>query len=606
MIFRLSISGLVLLANILFLVPSFGVQAEASVQADSIELDTIQVVTASRTGEDIDHAMASVSVISAADIQRSVAQDLLDLLRLEAGVDVVRSGGAGGQTSLFMRGSNSNHTLVLIDGIRVASANTGAYAWEQLPLNQVERIEIVRGPRASLFGSDAIGGVIQIFTRHTDAPYFRATVGSFSTVEIETGTGFELGTARISFSAAYRDSGGFSAQNEGGFSYHPDNDGFESKNLGISAYGDIQNGSWQFRILALDNKVEFDQGVSEAGQLFASLGLDGELRDGWAYKLHAGIADEQLDTDFGFFTTGFKSSRVDAGWENRLQFNRGILAFGLDYYDESGEAADSYDENRHNSALFVMWDQTAGATRVQISTRLDNNSVFGSELTYQAALRFTAGQRGEILGLLGTAFRAPTLGEQYSPGFGGLFAGNPALEPESSTSFELIYRLGLGATGRLSLSVYQTDVDQLIAFSGAAFQAVNINEAELRGIEIEYSIESGDWRLRSNATLQNTEDRSTGQSLLRRPDQKASLVVNRAFSRGSWLGAEWFVSGDRLDFGGRVLPGYALLNLAGGYRLSSALSVELRVDNLFDRDYEPAAGFNSAERSAFLSLNWTP
>jgi len=606
MIFRLSISGLVLLANILFLVPSFGVQAEASVQADSIELDTIQVVTASRTGEDIDHAMASVSVISAADIQRSVAQDLLDLLRLEAGVDVVRSGGAGGQTSLFMRGSNSNHTLVLIDGIRVASANTGAYAWEQLPLNQVERIEIVRGPRASLFGSDAIGGVIQIFTRHTDAPYFRATVGSFSTVEIETGTGFELGTARISFSAAYRDSGGFSAQNEGGFSYHPDNDGFESKNLGISAYGDIQNGSWQFRILALDNKVEFDQGVSEAGQLFASLGLDGELRDGWAYKLHAGIADEQLDTDFGFFTTGFKSSRVDAGWENRLQFNRGILAFGLDYYDESGEAADSYDENRHNSALFVMWDQTAGATRVQISTRLDNNSVFGSELTYQAALRFTAGQRGEILGLLGTAFRAPTLGEQYSPGFGGLFAGNPALEPESSTSFELIYRLGLGATGRLSLSVYQTDVDQLIAFSGAAFQAVNINEAELRGIEIEYSIESGDWRLRSNATLQNTEDRSTGQSLLRRPDQKASLVVNRAFSRGSWLGAEWFVSGDRLDFGGRVLPGYALLNLAGGYRLSPALSVELRVDNLFDRDYEPAAGFNSAERSAFLSLNWTP
>jgi len=431
-------------------------------------------------------------------------------------------------------------------------------------------------------------------------------VGSFSTVEIETGTGFELGTARISFSAAYRDSGGFSAQNEGGFSYHPDNDGFESKNLGISAYGDIQNGSWQFRILALDNKVEFDQGVSEAGQLFASLGLDGELRDGWAYKLHAGIADEQLDTDFGFFTTGFKSSRVDAGWENRLQFNRGILAFGLDYYDESGEAAGSYDENRHNSALFVMWDQTAGAARVQISTRLDDNSVFGSELTYQAALRFTAGQRGEILGLLGTAFRAPTLGEQYSPGFGGLFAGNPALEPESSTSFELIYRLGLGATGRLSLSVYQTDVDQLIAFSGAAFQAVNINEAELRGVEIEYSIESGDWRLRSNATLQNTEDRSTGQSLLRRPDQKASLVVNRAFSRGSWLGAEWFVSGDRLDFGGRVLPGYALLNLAGGYRLSPALSVELRVDNLFDRDYEPAAGFNSAERSAFLSLNWTP
>ncbi len=572
-----------------------------------IELEPVYVVTASRTREDADRAMASVSVISAADIQRSAAQDLLELLRLQAGLDVVRSGGAGGQTSVFMRGGNSTHTLVLIDGVRVASAHTGAYAWEHLPLNQVERIEIVRGPRASLFGSDAIGGVIQIFTRQVDGPYFRVTAGSFSTAEFETGTGFALGNTRISLSAAYRDSGGFSSQNEGGFSYHPDNDGFKSRNLGLNGYSKTPDGHWQFHILALDNEVGFDEGTSVTEQLSASLSRDGELANGWKYRLHAGYTNDQLESDFIFFSTGFESRRLEAGAESRISLDQGDLAFGIDYYEESGKSVFTYDEGRHNTAAFVMWDQELGGdTRVQISTRLDDNSLFGAEFTHQAALRFPAGEHGEILGLLGTAFRAPTLSEQYSPGFSGLFAGNPELQPESSKSIELMYRVSIGRSGRVSLSAYQTDVDQLIAFSGVDFQAVNVNEAELRGFEFEYSLERKRWLFNTNFTLQHTEDLSTGASLLRRPDQKASLSISRDFENGSWLGGEWFVSGDRLDFGGLELPGYALLNLVAGFPLGTAISLEFRMDNLLDHDYEPASGFNSAGRSVFLSLDWSP
>lgn len=586
----------------IFLIFSF----QAVFAEEVVELEPLQVVTASRTAEDPDKALASVSLISARDIQYSVAQDLLELLRMQAGIDIVRTGGPGGQTSVFMRGGNSNHTLVLIDGMRVASAHTGAYAWEHLPLDQVERIEIVRGPRATLFGSDAIGGVIQVFTKQSDSPHLRVTTGSFASNEIEAGVGFEAGSARFSVNASYRDSDGFSSQNINGFSYGPDKDGFEARSVGVNGQGDAGSVSWRFSVMALENEVEFDEGVSDSDQLVASLRFDAEARDNWSYSVQAGFADDELNSDFIFFTSGFESTRSEFSWDNRLELSRGVLQFGLDHYREAGKSEFNYDRDRDNSAVFAMWNQELEAGRLQLSGRLDDNSLFGSELTYQASLSIPAGDTGELLGLWATAFRAPTLSEQYSPGFGGLFAGNPMLQPESSKSLEIIYRLPLGETGQFSVSAYQTDVEQLIAFTGLDFQAVNVNRAELSGLELQYSLESSAWLMKASASLQDTRDLSTGNSLLRRPDEKLSLTVNRIFDNGSWLAGEWFASGARMDFGGLELPGYALFNLSAGYRFSPAYSMELRMDNLLDTFYEPASGFNSAGRSAFISLNWSP
>ena len=197
-------------------------------ELDAVELKPDLVVTPSRMPEARDRTLAPVSVISREDIRQSAAQDLFELLRLQPGVDIVRTGGPGTQTSIFLRGSNSNHVLVLVDGVRVSSANTGAYAWEQLPLNQVERIEIVRGPRGSLYGSDSIGGVIHIFTRSRPEPYARVTAGSYGTAEFEGGLGFEGEYTRLSLNAGYRDVKGFSAQDENGFSYDPDDDGYRN------------------------------------------------------------------------------------------------------------------------------------------------------------------------------------------------------------------------------------------------------------------------------------------------------------------------------------------------------------------------------------------
>jgi vitamin B12 transporter len=568
------------------------------------ELEPMQVRTASRSSEDLSASLAAVSVISAEDIRRSAAEDLFELLRLEAGIDIVRTGGPGQQTSVFMRGGNSNHTLVLIDGIRVSSAHTGAYAWEHLPLNQVERVEIVRGPRGSMYGSDAIGGVIQVFTRDVDAPFARVTAGSHASGELETGTGFRWGEVRISLSAGLRDSDGYSAQNPDGFSFHPDDDGFNSRNLNISGTGDAGPGSWQFRVTAIENELDFDQGTSRSEQVLASASLSGAWRDAWQYRWYAGWNDDRLDSDFEFFATHFDSRRLDLGWENRLQIGEGSLGFGLDHYAEEGQSAESYAGDRHNSGLFALWEQPFAAARLQLSGRWDHNSLFGSELTHQAAIRFAAGDRGELVLSRGTAFRAPTLSEQYSPGFGGLFAGNPDLKPESSDSTELIYRLETGPGSALGLSIFRTRVEGLIAFTGPDFQAVNVNQAGLDGIEANYELRRASWALKTNATFQDSKDLDSGLSLLRRPERKGSLRYTQDLAEGSWVSAEWFVSGDRLDVASQKLPGYALLNLSAGYTLAPAWRLEARVDNLLDRRFEPARGFNGTARAAFVSLSW--
>jgi vitamin B12 transporter len=582
----------------------------SSVQADensTYELKPNLVVTPSRMTEPLGEALASVSVITREIIELSVAQDLFELLRLQPGVDIVRSGGPGSQTSVFLRGSNSNHVLVLIDGVRVSSSNTGAYSWEQLPVNQVERIEIVRGPRGSIYGSDSIGGVIQVFTRSSPDPFARLTGGSYGTVEFEGGLGYEGDRNRLSVNAGYRKVDGFSAQNPDGFSYHPDDDGFHAVNLGIKGSADADYGSWHLNLLALDNESEFDQGVSDARQLVTSLEFRGSFSPSWQYQVLGGYVNDELQSDFEFFTTDFQSNRFNFSWQNQLATGElGNLSFGLDYYREKGKSQYSWDESRSNTGLFASYDQYLSSFHLQIGGRLDENSRFGSEFTGQIAAGYEFSDSWQLAGSYGSAFRGPNLSEQFSPGFGGFFAGNPDLEPESSTSGELALHWKHDTAGSFSAAVYRTNVKDLIAFNGKNFQAINIAEARLEGLELAYSVAWSGWLLNANATFQNTEDLSTGESLLRRPDEKGSITLDHKFTDGSWVGLEWFVSGERTDFGGIKLDAYNLFNLRAGWLFKPAWRLELRGDNLLDEDYEPAFGFSSSGRSYYVSLAWLP
>jgi vitamin B12 transporter len=579
--------------------------AQASTENNPPDMEHL-VVTASRSQEATFEATGSVTVVSAEDIRRSAAEDLLEVLRLQPGLDIVRAGGSGAQTSLFMRGGNSNHVLVLIDGMRVASPHTGAFAWEQLPLNQVERIEIVRGPRASLYGSDAIGGVIQVFTRQEEGHRARITAGSYGTAELEAGLNFGTAGSNFSLHAAHRETDGFSSQNPQGYSFHPDDDGLETSNAAINGSIEMERGSLGFRVLASTNETEFDEGISDSRQLLAAVTWEGGIRPGWEHRLQAGVTDDELESDFGFFATEFQSRRHELSWQHRLELPGGSLGFGLDYHDDWGRSRHNYDADRSNTGLYLLFDKPFPAADLQVSARLDENSEFGSEFTWQAAAGLEIGRAGRLTALAGVAFRAPSLSEQFSPGFGGMFAGNPLLQPETSNAVELLYRHRLGDGGVLSVSAYRNDIEQLISFSGVEFGAINIDRARLRGIEFEYAVSTENWSLNANATLQDTEDRAMGTPLLRRPKEKAALAIDRKFSSGAWAGADWFVSGDRLDVGNQRLPGYGVLSLRGGFPVTASLNLELRLENLLDRDYEPAAGFNSAGRSGFVSLSWQP
>ncbi len=564
-------------------------------------------ITASRIEQTVAEALASVTVISRADIELSQAADLAELLRAQAGIDISRSGGPGSQTSLFLRGSNSNHTLVLVDGVRVSSVHTGAFAWENLPLAQVDHIEVVRGPRGGYYGSDAIGGVIHIHTRRPDGARLSLTGGSFGTGRIDAGAVMELPRGQAALSVHHQEVGGFSAQNPAGFAYHPDDDGFRESGALLTLDQELGRHRLDAGLRAHRAEVEFDQGVSDTDTGQLALRLHGPLAEHWEHALNLGWVDEQRTTPE--FFTRFDSERVDLDWQISYRGRaRHRLTAGLAYVDEQGVSLEtfgnsvSYSGSRRNAAAFGGWQFGLGRQDLELALRYDDNSEFGSEWTGHLAWAHPLGRHGGLTASYGRAFRAPTLSEQLSPGFGGLFAGNPELAPERSDSIEVGLRYAF-PNQRLGLSVYRTRIDDLIAFSGVDFQAVNLARAAIDGFEAEYQWRSRHWRLEANLTLQDTEDRLTGEPLLRRADEKLALAADRLFAGGARLGADVLYTGERADFAGS-LDGFWLVGVRASHPIGTRWRIGARLSNLLDEEYEPALGFNGAGRAAYLTLRY--
>jgi vitamin B12 transporter len=576
-------------------------------QADTLQPEV--VVTATRSPITADASLASVSVIDRSAIERAASRDLVELLRGQPGVDIVRGGGLGQQASVFMRGSNSNHVLVLIDGVRVASANTGGYAWEHLPIGQIERIEIVRGPRAALWGSDAIGGVIQIFTRRDAGADVAILAGNHDTYGAEAGFGTRTSAGGFGARAGYVDSAGINAQNPEGFAFDPDDDGFLLRSL--SLWGEHTLGSQQFSatLISNDNEVEFDQGESTSRNDAVSLALDGELGRNWSHRLSLAHGRETLETP-DFFNR-FETRRQQLDWVNRLELGaRSELVGGLSWLREEGANIDTfsgtaqYDQRRNNRAGFLSWHGSFDAHRLELSGRHDDNSAFGSETTFQGAWGWRLSDSLRTLLSYGEGFRAPNLNELYSPGFGGLFAGNPELSAEASDSVELGLDWRAHAAGGVGVRAFRTDIDGLIDFSGGeTFFAVNIARARIEGIEATVDWQVGAWQLDAGATLQDAINAETGADLLRRPGRKASIAAHRQFDGGSRVGVEVFAAGARPDSGGE-LPGYGIVSLSGSVPLAEGWSLDARVDNLLDREYTEVRGFNTPGLTGLLTLRW--
>ena len=589
--------------------------------ADDAErtLSTVQV-TAHRIEKPVAETLASITVITREDIILSQAPDLVSLLSRQAGVDIARTGGQGQASTLFLRGTNSSHTLVLIDGIRVNAATQGIIDFAHIPLAQVERIEIVRGPRAALWGSDAIGGVVQIFTRDPSRSFFEAHLGSYGLAGASAGTGVGKGDSSIGLTASSERLRGYSATNPGAgiYTYDADVDGYENQNL--SLHGETVVGSQRLNVTALitDANVDFDAGTGVPGEGSTAalnrvfgIALRGKLSPSWAHALTLGHSSEDLNTPAYF--SRFGSSRDSLDWINSMALASGqTLGFGVNFSREtgySGEGLQGFDTARRNAAAFVTWQARLGAQTLDASIRQDDNSQFGGASTGNVAWGWRATETLRLRASWGQGFRAPNFNELYYPGFdvgGGLFlfAGSPGLQPERSRSSEVGVDWQLAAAQSLALSAYQTRISDLIAFDGPLFEAINVRNAAIDGVELDYRLALGALALRANATWQDARDLDSGEPLLRRADRKLHASADYAFANQAGVGLDVSAYSERPDFGGSRLHGYARVDLRAFAPLSRGWTVEARIENITDADYQLVQGYNTAGRSGIVSLRW--
>jgi vitamin B12 transporter len=573
--------------------------AQAQSRADAPELSPI--TTVAKREQNVYVAPASVQVITRADIERLQAVDSVSLLRHVAGVDLSRTGGPGSSTSVFLRGTNSNHVLVLIDGVRVSSANTGAYAFEGLPVELIERIEIVRGPMAALYGSDAIGGVIQIFTRTPKSIHAELGIARFDSFHAQASVGMTGARGGAGASVSRRGSQGFSAQNANGFGFNPDRDGTYSERALLHANAELSE-DFTIRANAVRavTDVEFDQGRSDLlQQLIAVQAVRGNIA-GYQQTLRLGYSRDDLQTPV--FQSRFQSKRIQADWQHDLSLSTSAhLTAGLNAAREEGSEGP---KARRLIAPFVRVEKSLGALAASASVRFDDDSQFGSKTSASTGLNYQQEQWRWYTNF-GQGFRAPNWNELYSPGFDGLFAGNPLLAPERSYSGEFGVDFNWTENRQISMRAYRTRVRDLISFSGnQSFQAININRVAIDGVELEMRQSLGACTFAGDITLQDPRNLRDDSVLLRRAKRKAGLHADCAGERFDF-GIDGFGYSRRADFGAE-LPGYGLMDLRTSVKLSDALALQIKVENIFDRNYELARGFNTPARTWSLSLRFEP
>jgi vitamin B12 transporter len=582
------------------------------------------IVTATRTAQTADASLASVTIISRKDIERQQARSIQDLFRGLPGISIANKGGPGKNTSVFMRGTESDHVLVMIDNIKVGSATSGTTAFQNIPIDQIERIEIVRGPRSSLYGSEAIGGVIHIFTRKGDGggfkPSFSFGGGSYGTTNGSIGLSGSNKQGWFNLSGSETRTNGFNACNgkpspggAGCFTNEPDKDGYSNISGSARAGYRFQNGlEIDTSFMHSAGKIKFDGNSSNKSNLAQQV-IGGTVRyspvDMWQISLIAGRSRQDSDNfKDATFKSRFNTRRDTVSLQNDLTFGKNHLAtVGLDYQnDHVNSTTDFAETSRNNWAVFGQHQAAIAKHDIQLSLRHDDNQQFGSRVTGGAGWGYPISDNVQLTANFGSAYKAPTFNELYFPDF-----GNDKLRPEESRSYEFGTR-GTKDWGNWSLTVYETRIDNLIAFDASIRAPSNINEARIRGLEAVVNTQIKGWQLNGNLTFLNPENRSSGANkgniLPRRAEQSFRLDANRTFFDKVMFGAMFLAEGERQDdlANTRKLDSYTKFDLRAEYNVTKNWRLQGRVENLFDVRYETASFFNQPGRNFFVTLRYQP
>ena len=576
------------------------------------------IETPARMSQTLDKTIADTTVLDEQDIRNSGAPDVPTVLRSLAGVEVVQSGGLGKVSSTFMRGTNSSHVLVLLDGVRINSATTGTTALEHIMLDNIERIEVVRGNVSSLYGSEAIGGVIQIFTkRGRGAPAFNASagLGSHDTQHLSAGFSGSADAASFSVNVGKVKTAGVSAINAGIVpAANPDNDGYDNTtfnaqvkyafNADHQLSASLFNTRGDSQYDSAYNLATTDRNETRAAIEKYSLTSDDQLAAQWHSKLNlARGTDDSRDYLNDLEDSRFKTTNDQLAWQNELHIaDTQRVSMAAEHLVQSVDSDTPYDQTRRTvNSLLGGYVGEYGAQQVQLNLRQDRYSDFGTANTGLFGYGWSFADDWRVTASVSNAFKAPTFNDLYYPGY-----ANPDLQPERSQNQEAGLHYAV-AGQRLDAVYFNDHIHDLITTPPPLYVPQNIERARINGWELSYAAEFGDTHINANATWQDPRDTTTGELLQKRARKFGSISVSNSFGSGN-AGAELKYSGPRPDFDYAFapveLPGYSLINLSAGYKLDKKLDLSLRVDNLFDRDYSEAYSYNTLGRTLFVGLNY--
>ena len=580
------------------------------------------VITGSRIAQTVDETLAPVTVIDRKQIDARPNTTVTELLRSTPGLDVISNGGKGAQASIFMRGSESDHVLVLVDGVRVGSATAGTAAIQNIPSEQIERIEVVRGPQSSLYGSDAIGGVIQIFTRKPNGDKrtsFSMSGGSHSSVGLNAGLSGRQDSIWYSAHVASFETDGFNAcrgkpfpDGGGCFTNEPDADGYMNRSVSLAGgakLGSRVNAS--VNMLHIDSELDYDGDFGNQREAVNQI-LGGKLEiaasDRWNIGLLAARNKDHADNlKDGVFFSRFDTDRNQFTIQNDIQVsNDELLTVGLDYYqDEVSGSTDYLVSQRDNTGVFGQYLGRFGGMDTQLSIRGDDNEQFGTQTTGGISIGSEIGNHLRWTASYASAFKAPSFNELYFPGL-----GNAELEPETSDSFN-IGLSGRNKNIRFSANLFNSNIDNLIAFDAAVNQPVNIGKARIPGLELVAGTQLGGWEVDAAYTLLSPKNESAGLNaknlLARRPEQSLDLRFSHSFGKLQ-ANFDLHAQGHSYDDLANTirLGGFSTVDLNLAYTLNQNWVINLALNNLFDKQYETAKYFNQDGANLLLTARYSP
>ena len=586
---------------------------QAQVQPDAASPDRI-IVTATRSPQLAADLIADVTMITADDIARAGADSLAELLARAPGVEIATNGGPASTTSVFLRGASRGHTLVLIDGLRVGSSSDGATALEAIPLGEIDHIEILRGPASSLYGADAIGGVIQIFTRRGEAALgvnASAGYGTYATAATTAAISGAPGEVwRFALQAGARRSDGFNAiGNPANFGYNPDRDGYHDENAGGSLglrLAPEQELSVRFFHSRLN--AQFDAGPGFDDRTITTLDAyaiasHNRIASFWTSRLEAGEGDDDSVSETSFGPSRFKTRQRQYSWQNDFELPGAHLSVALERREERvASDAGFVVTGRNTNAAVGVWQWREGAHAVQANLRRDESSQFGIRTTGAISYGYALGAGWRASASYGTAFKAPTFNDLYFPGF-----ANPDLKPETAHNAEVALRYA-ASTFAAGLVAYRNRVRDLIVFQcDASFNCApqNVANATLEGVTFEIEARTGHTDIRGSLDLQRPEDDASAHLLPRRARRHASVGLWQSWN-AIRVGAEVVASSARFDDAEntRRMGGYAVANLSADYALGGGWTLFVRVTNALDKHYELAADYNTAGASWFAGARY--